>query len=113
LLRSLAVVTRRALALGLVVAALSSTTQHLPVWQNSFTLWDHAMTRARQLPVVRMQLALTHYDGGQKRQAVRILQKALLECQPDARDEKRMSEATRKWLLELNQRTAEASTTRQ
>jgi hypothetical protein len=59
-----------------------------------------------------MQLALTHYDSGQKRQAVRILQKAILECQPDNRDAKRMSDATKTWLQELNERTAERPTLR-
>jgi hypothetical protein len=107
LLRSFASITSWALSLSLVVAALLSTTQHLPVWQNSFTLWNHAMTQVPQLPAVRMQLALTHYDSGQKRQAVRILQQALLECQPDERDEKRMNEATNKWRRELRERIAE------
>jgi len=110
LTRSFAAITRWALSLALVVAALSSTTQHLPVWQNSFSLWDHAMTKVPQLPAVRMQLALTHYDSGKKRQAVRILQKAMLECQPDARDKKRMSDATKTWLQELSERTAEVAT---
>lgn len=112
LTRSSAVMTRWAFSIALVLAALSATTRHLPVWQNSFTLWNHAMTQVPQLPAVRMQLALTHYDSGQKRQAVRILQKAILECQPDNRDAKRMSDATKTWLQELNERTAERPTLR-
>ncbi|MCH2209989.1 MAG: hypothetical protein MK110_01705 [Fuerstiella sp.] len=101
-------ITRWSLSLGLVGAALLATTLHLPVWRNSFTLWDHAMTQAPQLPVVRMQLALTYHDSGRNRQAVRTLQQALLECQPDDRDRKRMREAAERWLQEPQQRTAEA-----
>ncbi|MCH2200340.1 MAG: hypothetical protein MK102_00100 [Fuerstiella sp.] len=101
-------ITRWSLSLGLVVAALLATTQHLPVWRNSFTLWNHAMTQVPQLPAVRMQLALTYHDSGQNRQAVGILQQALLECQPDDCDRKRMDDAVEQWLQESRLRTAEA-----
>ncbi len=101
-----AAVTRWSISMGLVVAALIGTTQHLPVWRNSFTLWEHAMEHVPQLPAVRMQLALTHYDNGQTRQAVRILQKAILECHPDEADRMRMVDAKDKWLQELNLRLA-------
>jgi hypothetical protein len=56
-----------------------------------------------------MQLALTHYDCGRKREAVRILQQGLLECQPDKRDRKRMNDATEQWLHELGEQTAAMS----
>jgi hypothetical protein len=109
LIRLIAGVTRWSLCLTVVAAALSVTVQHLPVWKNSFTLWNHAMTKVPRLPVVRMQLALTHYDCGRKREAVRILQQGLLECQPDKRDRKRMNDATEQWLHELGQQTAAMS----
>ena len=101
-------ITRWSLSLGLVVATLLATTQHLPVWRNSFTLWNHAMTQVPQLSAVRMQLALTYHDSGQNRQAIRILQQALLECQPDDRDRKRMHDAAEQWHQESRLRTAEA-----
>ena len=93
---------RWSLSLGLVVAALSATSQHLPVWKNSFALWNHAMTQVPQLPAVRMQLALTHYDSGLKRQAVDILHRAIVECQPDEMDRQRMTDAANRWSLELD-----------
>jgi len=108
-----AAMTRWSVSMGLVVAALVGTTEHLPVWRNSFTLWEHAMEHVPQLPAVRMQLALTHYDNGQTRQAVRILQKAMLECRPDEADRKRMVAATDKWVQELNLRMATAPSKRQ
>ena len=100
--RAFAGFTRWSLSLGLVVAALSATSQHLPVWQNSFALWNHAMTQAPQLPAVRMQLALTHYDCGLKRQAVDILHRAMTECQPDEMDRQRLADAANRWSLELD-----------
>jgi len=103
-----AAMTRWSVSLGLVVAALIATTQHLPVWRNSFTLWEHAMEHVPQLPAVRMQLALTHYDNGQTREAIRILQKAMLECRPDELDRKRMIDASRKWMQELSMRAETA-----
>ena len=112
LVRTFAAITRWSLSLGLVVAALSATTQHLPVWKNSFTLWNHAMTQVPQLPTVRMQLALTHYDCGLKRQAIDILQGAVVECQPDELDRQRMNDATRRWSLELGHHTADMTKTR-
>ncbi len=94
---------RWAVGLSLTVAALLATWRHLPVWQNSFTLWHHAMQHVPQLPTVRMQWALTHHDSGRTRQAVRILQQALIETQPDAADRRRMETAVTQWTAELEQ----------
>lgn len=104
--RLLSGITRWSLSAGLVVAMLLSTCQHLPVWRNSFALWNHAMTQAPQLPAVRMQLALTHYDSGRTREAISILQKALLECDADSRDRQRMEQATTKWKQELTRQAS-------
>ena len=48
-----------------------------------------------------MQLALTHYDSGQKAEAVRILRKALQECRPDEADRSRMQAAADQWTEEV------------
>jgi len=106
LARPFAAVIRWSLSIGLVLTALGCTSAHLPVWRNSFTLWNHAMEYVPHLPVVRMQLALTHYDSGRTRQAIRILQRALLECEPDEADRRRMNDAVLSWTEELSQRTA-------
>ncbi|MEZ6063110.1 MAG: hypothetical protein R3C19_22425 [Planctomycetaceae bacterium] len=92
-------------ALAATAAYLVMTSQHLPVWQNSQSLWNHTMQHVPQLPVVRMQLALTHYDNGQQREAIRILQQALVECQPDDLDRERMQSAVSEWSAELDART--------
>ncbi len=94
------------IGLAAVCAALIATKQHLPVWSNPDTLWNHAMKTVPQLPVVRIQMAYTRYDVGQKREAVRTLQRALLECEPDELDRKRITEAITSWTAELNSRTA-------
>lgn len=99
------------LSVGLVAVlmALSATRQHLPVWRNPDTLWTHAMSEVPQLPVVRIQMAYTRYDVGQKREAVRMLQRALLECQPDKLDRQRIKDTIVSWSEELNSRTARRS----
>lgn len=99
-------------ALSAVIGYLLVTTEQLPVWRNSDTLWNHAMQQVPQLPVVRMQLALTRYDSGQRREAIRILQTAILECEPDELDKERMKDAVRRWSRELSSRTARVSPTR-
>lgn len=94
-----------ATAAALVCGALCATANHLPVWRNSDSLWKHAMTQVPHLPVVRIQTALTQYDSGRKREAVRTMQTALLECQPDDLDRKRMRKAIEEWSTELSFRS--------
>lgn len=107
LVRGFAGITRWSMSLGLVVAAMSVTSQNLSVWQNSSSLWNYAMTQVPQLPTVRMQLALTHHDTGQIRQAIEILREAMKECQPDELDRKRMSLAIEQWSRELSHKPAD------
>ena len=86
-----------------ICAAVVATRQHLPVWQNPFTLWNHAMSRVPQLAVVRIQMAYTLHDSGQRREGLRELQRALLECEPDALDRQRIRDTIRNWTQELDQ----------
>ena len=104
--RPMASLLRWTLGLTFVAGAAWNTSEHLPVWRNSFTLWNHAMQHVPHLPVVRMQLALTHYDSGQTPMAIYILQRALLECRPDTADRERMEKAVHNWTEELRERTA-------
>lgn len=94
------------LSVTAVVAAMALTAQHLPVWQNATTLWTHTMQAVPQIPVVRIQMAYTLHDQGQSREAVRTLQRALLETEPDQLDRKRMVTAIREWSHELSARSA-------
>ncbi len=84
-----------------VVACITLTHQHLPVWTNSQTLWAHASTRSPSLPVVRIQSALTAHGSGQVREAVRQLRVALLETQPDELDRQRIDAFIEDWTKQL------------
>lgn len=70
---------------------------HLPVWQDSDSLWAHTMQKVPQLPVVRIQLALTLRDSGRTSDALRVMRQALVECQPDELDRVRMQRAIEEW----------------
>lgn len=98
--------TKWTIAAGAVCLAFILTSLHLPVWQNSESLWHHAMSQVPQVPVVRIQMACTLHDIGQRREAVRTMQRALFECQPDELDRKRMLNAIQSWSEELSSRTA-------
>ena len=92
-------------AVTAVCCATAATTQHLPVWRSPETLWAHAMETVPQLPVVRIQMALTQHDRGQRREAIRTLQRALFESEPDQQDRKRMVKMLQTWSAELRVRT--------
>jgi len=94
---------------GLVVVAtlaacLTLTHLHLPVWQNSQSLWTHALQHSPNMPVLRIQMALTVHSTGQTREALRQLQLALLQCQPDDLDRERMRYMIEDWKTELADR---------
>ena len=96
-----------------VVAAFIMTADHLPVWQNPQSLWNHAMTTVPQLPVVRIQMAHTLHDAGNGRQAILAMQRGLLETVPDELDRKRMIKAIHEWDAELQNRSASRILARQ
>ena len=62
------------------------------------------MQQVPQLPVVRIQVALTQHDRGQRREALRTLQWALFKTEPDALDRQRMTRMIREWTAELQVR---------
>ena len=90
--------------------AMISTSGQLPVWKNANALWTDAMAKAPQLPVVRIQMALTKHDSGQKREAVMTLQRSLFECEPDSVDRKRIVNMIRSWIADFNVSTTEQTT---
>ncbi|HQZ69334.1 MAG TPA: hypothetical protein PLY87_29810, partial [Planctomycetaceae bacterium] len=83
---------------------LTLTHLHLPVWQNSQSLWTHALQHSPNMPVLRIQMALTVHSTGQTREALRQLQLALLQCQPDDLDRERMRYMIEDWKTELADR---------
>ena len=94
-------------ALLAVGGALQATTLHLPVWQNSMSLWTHAKSRQPDLAVVRIQMAWTLHDLGQRREGIRELQRALTQCNPDQLDRQRIHSAIEDWSAELVQQNQE------
>ena len=95
---------RGMVAAGSIAACLTLTLQHLPVWQNSHSLWTHAIQQYPKMPVLRIQMALTVHARGQEREAIRQLQLALLECQPDDLDRERMRGMIDEWQTQIKQR---------
>ncbi|MCA9049287.1 MAG: hypothetical protein KDA89_11200, partial [Planctomycetaceae bacterium] len=106
LIRSLAQLTRLTASALVIGAAMTATAGHLPVWRNSESLWTHAASQVPQLTVVRIQMAYTLHDSGRRREGIRELQKALLQCQPDRLDRDRILKTLQEWNEELNIRVA-------
>jgi len=100
---------RGMVAAGSIAACLTLTLQHLPVWQNSQSLWTHAIEQHPKMPVLRIQMALTVHARGQEREAIRQLQLALLECQPDDLDRERMHGMIDEWQTQISHRRQIAS----
>ena len=61
------------------------------------------------MPVLRIQMALTVHARGQEREAIRQLQVALLECQPDDLDRYRMRGMIDDWQTQIKQRRSVAT----
>lgn len=92
-----------------IVACLVTTWAHLPVWTNSQSLWTHALSKYPDMPVLRIQYALTMHNSGRVRDAIRLMSLALLQCQPDDLDRERMQRLVRTWQDELAQRNSIAT----
>ncbi|MEZ6033974.1 MAG: hypothetical protein R3C17_12835 [Planctomycetaceae bacterium] len=95
---------RGMVVVGILAACLNLTLNHLPVWQNSQTLWTHAIAQYPKLPVLRIQMALAVHARGQEREAIRQLRLALLECQPDDQDRERMRGMISDWESQIAER---------
>lgn len=94
-----------------LAACVLLTSRHMPVWKNAESLWTHALSCYPDMPVLRIQMAVTEYDSGRVRDAVARMSRALIETQPDELDRERMQEFVKTWTEELNQgsRTAAVS----
>ena len=91
-------------AIAAVASCLTLTLQHLPVWENSHSLWTHAIQQYPKLPILRIQMALAVHARGQEREGIRQLQLALLECQPDDLDRERMRGMIDEWQTQIMKR---------
>ncbi len=96
----------RLLAKGLIGPAIVAlccflTMEHLPVWKNPQTLWTHALSQYPDMPILRIQNALTVYDNGRIEEAITLMSRALEECKPDELDRERMTEMVTQWKSQL------------
>jgi len=72
-------------------------TAYLPVWNSPFDLWTHTLTCYPDMPIARIQMALTEYDSGRVFTAVEQMRAALRECEPDKLDRERMNVFLEEW----------------
>lgn len=96
------------LAAVALAACFVITHQHLPVWTNPESLWTQALSQYPDMPILRIQYALTVYSSGRVDEALRLMKSALKECQPDEQDRERMRGFVSDWTRELNQTQAVA-----
>lgn len=98
---SLPVLCNAAIVGAMLAALQSQTSNYMPVWKTPLSLWTYAVNRSPQIPVVRIQYALTLYDSGRTAEAVEVIQLALQECRPDELDRNRMTAFVSQWKEEL------------
>ncbi len=89
-----------------VSACVLSTSAHLPVWQNDYSLWSYASEQTPRLTVVQFQWATCLHNHGQTEEAIQVLNRALNNCTPDDIDRKRIHEAISEWQDALAQKVA-------
>jgi len=92
---------KAALTVGMLSGCFVLTSEHMPVWKNPESLWTHALSRYPDMPILRIQNALTVYDNGQVHEAIQLMSRALQECKPDELDRERMQDFVRDWKLQL------------
>lgn len=78
------------------------TMEYLPVWKDSFSLWQHSVAQYPKMPVIQIQVALTEAQNGRLSTAAQIVERALTECQPDDLDRDRMQRLASGWRLEVD-----------
>ena len=67
------------------------------------------MAQYPDMPILRIQNALTKYDNGHVQEAVTLMKDALRECQPDELDRERMQDFVREWQQEVDRLGAVAN----
>ncbi|MEZ6054689.1 MAG: hypothetical protein R3C02_25505 [Planctomycetaceae bacterium] len=94
---------------GIGVAAVfgyaSATSSYLPVWRDGLSLWENAVERVPQLPVVQIQWADALHDSGQIERAIVVMEETLKSREPDEPDRQRIEERISRWHGEVGLRT--------
>lgn len=91
-----------------VATCLVLTSHHLPVWRNSDSLWSHALSHYPDMPVLRIQMALTMHDNGHVHEAIQVMKLTQLHCKPDELDRERIQHFIDVWKTELSERRSVA-----
>lgn len=97
LTRVTAIGLRTAVTGACLGGAMVAGAGYLPVWNSPFDLWTHTLTCYPNMPIARIQMALTEYDSGRVSTAVEQMRAALRECEPDELDRERMNVFLEEW----------------
>jgi hypothetical protein len=96
--RRLCVGTVVAVMMAVAVASYSAMAQeYVEVWRNPVTLWSHAVARTPEMPVVRIQWALTLHDRGDSAKARAVLEDVLRGTRADEGDRLRIARLLNEW----------------
>ena len=98
--------TKGALGFVVIVSCSFLTQQHQTVWAGPESLWTHALSRYPDMPLLRIQYAVTLYDQGRLAEALDVMNRALKECRPDELDFERMQQFAVDWERELTTKQA-------
>lgn len=81
----------------LLIGYMTATHERLTVWQDDETLWYDAMAKSPGLTVVRFQWATALHHQRRDPEAVAVLERALVETNPDDADRHRILAAISEW----------------
>ena len=80
-----------------VVGYALAASQYLSVWRDPMSLWTHAHQHVPQLAVVQIQRANTLQSLDRTDEAIHVLEAALVHCDPDEVDRRRIEEKLTQW----------------
>lgn len=100
--------TKGAIGFIVITSCVYLTQQHQTVWSGPESLWTHALSRYPDMPLLRIQYAVTLYDQGRLAEALDVMNRALQECRPDELDLERMQQFALDWQRELTTKQATA-----
>lgn len=101
----------RTLSAGLLLGGcVLRTLEYQPVWQDSFSLWQHALSQYPDMPVFRIQAAVTESERGRFSTASALVRRALQECDLDEFDEERMRRSATEWQQQADRQRLAVST---
>lgn len=108
LLHLISTSTKGALGFVVIASCVFLTQQHQTVWAGPVPLWTHALSKYPDMPLLRIQYAVTLYDQGRLAEALDVMNRALKECRPDELDLERMQQFVVDWERELTTKQATA-----